>query len=139
MKTNSKIVRDEVKKYILECINVEYFEECNEAPTAKNVLKRLRKAYNYEYNMKRFPCEQDRFKDYMLGLPSELNIEYYNEGIEDLLINRFKIGEPKKRDADKAVNLYYYLIFVELKKLAENEDKQSAKILDKIEKSFKKD
>jgi len=61
----------------------------------------------------------------------------YHDEIRDILINRFKTNTPAKRDDNKSFNYFLALIYMELKRMEAEPQKESAKILRKIEKSFK--
>lgn len=134
MKSNTNQVREEVRKYILECMN---FEGYNMQPTAANVFKTFRNEYEYPYSIKRYPNQQARFCEWLKGCPTVLQVSMcYNE-VREILINRFKTNTPAKRDDVKSFNYFLALIYMELKRMEAEPQKQSTKLLSKIEKSFK--
>ena len=114
MKTNSKEVRNKIKQHIIDRV---YDAECNNYDNIKDASKRLNDEFNrvagHEYNLKRFPNEQERFSDYLSGLP--FNFEYYYDGIKQYLNSLGINPGNKKYSSDKSLKLYHYLIFREMK------------------------
>lgn len=113
MKTNNKTVRDAVKRHILECVldsNENKFTDfCDLQKYVKSEFERVA---NYPYNLKRYPNNQDRFSDYLCGLP--FNFEFYTENIV-LFLNSLGINPDNKTfSTDKSMKLYHYLIFREI-------------------------
>lgn len=115
MRTNSKQVRDQIKSHIMECVTDENENGFNSFEDAANRLySEFDRVANYKYNMVRIPNNQDRFSDYLLGLP--FAFEYTNEGIETYLNSLGINPGNKKFDSDKSLKLYHYLIFSEVAK-----------------------
>jgi hypothetical protein len=134
MKSNTKEVRNEIRKYIIECMDLSGHDMPN---TAKNIFEVYNQEFNSKYEQKRTPNNQDRFCDWLKGSPSVLNVELYYNEVRDILINRFKTNTPAKRDDNKSLNYFLALIYNELVRMAEEPQKESAKMLNKIEKTFK--
>lgn len=115
MRTNSKQVRDQIKKLILECVTD---ENGNEYTNLKDACNRLyndfERVANYPSNMKRIPNHQERFHDYMCGLP--FNFPFWNDEIEKYLNSLGINPGNKKFDPEKSLKLYYYLIYSEVTK-----------------------
>jgi hypothetical protein len=113
MKTNSKEVRNSIKKHILECV---YNFEGEEFKTIKEACAHMYSEFdrvaNHEHNVKRIPNDQERFKDYMFGLP--FNFFYHSEDAE-IFLNGLGINPSnKKYTDDQIMNLYFYLIYSEI-------------------------
>jgi hypothetical protein len=133
MKSNTNQVRAEVRKYILECLDLSGYDKPN---TIKNMLE----IYNDEFgahNVKRYPNHQERFTEWLKGCPSALSVEMYYDEVRNILIDRFKTNTPAKRDDVKSFQYFLNLIYLEVKRMEEEPEKESAKLLKKIEKSFK--
>jgi len=113
--TNSKEVKTAIKQHILECV---YDESENTYKTFEEAKSRLisefERAAGHPYNLKKFPNEQERFADYMGGIPFWFEFETYK--IEEFLNGLGINPEGKKYDSNKVWQLYTYLIFRELKK-----------------------
>lgn len=113
--TNSKEVKNAIRQHILECV---YDYETEETfKTIEESKKYLYQQFNsiagHPYNLKKFPNEQERFADYMGGIPFWFEFETYK--IEEFLNGLGINPEGKEYDSNKVWQLYTYLIFRELK------------------------
>ena len=112
MKTNSKEVRNAVKKHILECV-YDYSE--NTFPTLKEACNHLYNEFdrvsNCANNIKRIPNAQKRFEDYLKGIP--FHFHYTNEDLENFFNSLGINKDGKKYEPSKMWNLYAYLIYSE--------------------------
>ena len=115
MKSNSKLVRDLVKQHILECVrDDDYYRFDTYQQAVERLCSEFDRVANYGANLQRFPNNQDRFIDYMRGLP--FNFEYTTNDICKF-IDTLDLNVPKKAPTDEATeNLYYYLIYSEMMK-----------------------
>ena len=113
MKTNSKQVKELIKKHILECItdanenNFETFADAKEY-----IKKEFDRVANYPNNIKHYPNEQARFSDYLCGLP--FNFEYTFFDIAEYLNNLGINPENEEFSSAKSLHLYHYLIYKEI-------------------------
>lgn len=114
--TNSKEVKEAIKKHILECVyNYETEETFKTVEESKKYLyEEFKRVANYPYNLQRLPNEQERFSDFMGGCVFWFEFETYK--IEEFLNGLGINPEGKKYDFNKVWQLYTYLIFKELKK-----------------------
>jgi len=110
MKTNSKQVKEQIRQHVLDCV---YDVEENTYPTfegAKNrLLSEFDRVANHKWNVNRLPNNQERFSDYLNGIP--FHFEYENEGIKDYLNGLGINPENKEFDSAKSMRLYHYLIY----------------------------
>ena len=115
-RTNSKHVRDQIKAHILECVrNPETdkpFEDIKDA--CKRMADEFERVAGDEYNRRRIPNDQDRFSDFLLGLP--FSFEFYDKAIAEHLNSLGINPEGKEYPDEKARHLYHYLIFSEMLK-----------------------
>jgi hypothetical protein len=115
MKTNSKEVRAKIDAHILECV---YSENEETYSTIKEACTRLRfefeRVANYEYNMRRIPNHQERFTDWLRGLP--FHFYYYNSDIEDFLNGLGINPNGKEYTSEQMWKLYGYLIYCQMLK-----------------------
>lgn len=132
MKSNSKEVKLAVQEYIKECINFDGYDGIT--PTAENVYKQF--VIEHGHNIKTMG-EQRAFTEWLRGLPSVLSVACYYDEVRDILINRFKTNTPAKRDDVKSFDFFLYLIYVGIKDMINEPKKESARLLKKIEKTFK--
>lgn len=133
MKSNTTQVRSEVRKYILECLDLSGYDKPD---TIKNMLEIYESEFG-AHNKKRYPNHQVRFTEWLKGMPTAFSVEMGYEEVREILINRFKTNTPAKRDDVKSFQYFLNLIYMEVKRMEEEPSKESAKILKKIEKSFK--
>ena len=113
MKTNNKTVRNAVKKHILDSVLNYSEKQFTDFIDLQNYVKsEFGRVANYPYNLKKFPNNQDRFSDYLCGLP--FDFEFYPENIA-LFLNGLGINPDNKTfSSDKSMKLYHYLIFREI-------------------------
>ena len=114
MKTNNKIVKTAIQKYIIDCIDTSeqgLNENINLAGKLEFICSEFKRVAGYEYNLKRFPNVQERFIDWLLGLPSYFNIEYYNDEIINVLMPSFSLPLPANKTEEQGIKLFYNLIF----------------------------
>ena len=83
LRTNSKKYLANIQNYLIDAINTE--DHTTEATTHAEKLDFVMDCYNEEFNHKynqaRHPNEQKRFAHWLAGLPSVLNIPFYNDEI----------------------------------------------------------
>jgi len=112
MRSNSKAVREQVRKHILECV---HDHEDKQFDTFEDAAVHLRKEFervaNHPYNMQRIPNHQERFADYMMGVP--FYFEYAYAPMKEKLVEWLGASDKKFSD-EKVAHMYYYLIFKEV-------------------------
>ena len=86
LRTNSKKYLANIQNYLLDAINTD--DHKTEATTHAEKIAFVMACYNSEFNHKfnqaRHPNEQTRFANWLAGLPSVLNIPFYNDDIINL-------------------------------------------------------
>jgi hypothetical protein len=113
IRTNSKQVREVIRQHILDCVtdgNGDTYATFKEA--RQRLADEFERVANYPHNLRRFPNAQDRFHDYLMGLP--FGFEYTNCGIADFLNSLGINPENKEIDPDKSARLYAYLLHREM-------------------------
>jgi len=78
MKTNNKL--HPVFTYLMEAINF----KGSDLEKLHSVLIAFNEEHNFDNNKRRLPNLQNRFADWLQGLPSAIDIEYYNFDIIQL-------------------------------------------------------
>ena len=110
--TNSKQVRDAMRKHILDAVTDENGDTLSTFEQAKERLAAdFDRVANYPNNIHRFPNEEGRFHDYLMGVP--YSFEFANHEITNFLNNLGINPCGKEYDTDKSARLYTYLIFKE--------------------------
>jgi hypothetical protein len=113
VKSNSKEVKEKIRKHILESVydyNENEFSNFNDA--SKHLTDEFRRVADYPNNLKRFPNDQKRFQDYLQGVP--FNFYFYNDDIENYLNGLGINPKGKKYSSDQMWNLYSLLIWREV-------------------------
>ena len=113
MKTNNKAVKAQLKAHILESVLNEYGKYFSTFSDAQNHVKQeFNRVANYTYNLHKLPNNQDRFSDYLCGLP--FNFHYYFDDIKNYLNSLGINPERKEFSDDKSLKLYHLLIYKEI-------------------------
>jgi len=113
VRTNSKAVREKVRKHILESVydtNEEEFDNISDA--SEYITSEFKRVADYPSNKHNIPNHQDRFEDYLRGIP--FNFEYENWKIEEFLNGLGINPQAKEYGSDEMWRLYSYLIWKEV-------------------------
>jgi len=114
MKTNSKAVRLAMQAHILASVTDGNGDPFPTFDAAKAHLKaEFARVADYPNNLRRFPNHQDRFHDYLMGIP--FGFEFENWKITeflDALLGPHPTG--REYEDEKSARLYTYLIFREI-------------------------
>jgi hypothetical protein len=113
VRTNSKAVREKVRKHILESVydeNEEEFDNIDDA--SEYITSNFKRVADYPANKHNIPNNQDRFEDYLRGIP--FNFEYENWKIEEFLNGLGINPQAKEYSSDQMWRLYSYLIWKEV-------------------------
>lgn len=119
LRSNSKEVRNAIDAHILQSVTDNEGNEYNDVKRAAiRLYSEFDRVANYPYNLQKFPNEQERFSDYLNGIPFGFEYAYYEiiEFLNSIGLN----NEGKEYDDEKAMNLYHYLIFAQTTKHAKN-------------------
>jgi hypothetical protein len=111
LKTNSKQVKETVREYIKDHLEVSILD----------FFIQFQDEFNSSYNIQRYPNNQTRFNEYLKGLPSNSSFAFYNDEITDLVNSWVENTDNKKFDITRTIDLYYYLISREFFILLKNE------------------
>lgn len=115
LSTNSKEVAQQIEAHILQSV---YNLDGDNFPTIKDAAKHIKAEFNrvanYPYNLQRIPNEQQRFSDFMNGLP--FNFYFYYSDVKEFLNGLGINPDGKEYKDDKSLALYHYLIFKAVKK-----------------------
>ena len=113
LRTNSKAVREMIRAHILNCVTDENGNSLPSFEQARDILRaEFDRVANYPANLKRIPNNQDRFHDYLMGIP--FGFEYTHCGIADFLNGLGINPQGKEYDEEKSARLYSYLIYREI-------------------------
>jgi len=101
LRTNTLKYRANFKKYILQSIDSGEYET-NFSDTSKllYVMDCFNSEYNHEYNKRRTPNYQNRFAEWLSGLPSCLNIPCYYWDIIELAKELHEVTELTEKQKE---------------------------------------
>lgn len=113
VRTNSKSVRLALQAHILASVTDGSGDTFPTFEQAREHLKaEFARVADYPGNLRCFPNHQDRFHDYLMGIPFGFEFETWKitEFLNGLGIN----PQGKEFDAEKSARLYTYLIYKEI-------------------------
>ncbi len=120
LRTNSKKYLSNIQNYLLDAINTD--DHTTEATTHAEKLAFVMSCYdsefNHKYNQARHPNEQTRFANWLAGLPSVLNIPFYNDDIIKLAKRLQEVDTyPNEKNTTKRIieNYFNFMAFHILK------------------------
>jgi hypothetical protein len=111
LRTNSKKYLSNIQNYLLDAINTD--DHKTEATTHAEKLAFVMACYdsefNHKYNQARHPNEQTRFAHWLAGLPSVLNIPFYNDDIIKLAKRLQEVDTyPNEKNTTKTIVENYF-------------------------------
>jgi len=111
LRTNSKKYLSNIQNYLIDAINTD--DHKTEATTHAEKLAFVMACYdsefNHKYNQARHPNEQTRFAHWLAGLPSVLNIPFYNDDIIKLAKRLQEVDTyPNEKNTTKTIIDNYF-------------------------------
>ena len=111
LRTNSKKYLANIQTYLIDAINTE--DHTTEATTHAEKLAFVMSCYesefNHKYNQVRHPNEQDRFANWLAGLPSVLDIPFYNDDVINLAKRLQEVDTyPNEKNTTKNIVENYF-------------------------------
>ena len=93
--------------FLLDSIEIEENENATDKEKINYFFDCYDREFNHDYNKRYYPNEQERLKNYLQGLPSCINIPFYNWDILELYkqLNGIKTLSSKK---EESVLKYYW-------------------------------
>ena len=113
MKTNSKATRATMRQHIHDKVTDRHGDPFPTFEEARDHLKaEFARVADYPSNLHRLPNNQERFHDYLMGIP--FGFEFENHKITEFLNGLGINPTGKEFDPVKSARLYTYLIFKEI-------------------------
>jgi hypothetical protein len=86
LRTNSKKYLNNIQTYLIDSVNTEdaLHNAITDAEKIAFVMACYDSEFNHKFNQARHPNEQTRFANWLAGLPSVLDIPFYNDDIINL-------------------------------------------------------
>lgn len=116
LRTNTKEYKERIYKYLLESIDFEDLE--GEEITDRQKIDYLFAHFESEYGheKRRTPNEQERLKGWLMGLPSYINIAFYNYDILELAKELHNTKVLTEKEENKILENYWdHIAFMLLK------------------------
>lgn len=104
-----KKTRQAFEQEILDSVwddDEEYFDNIEDA--SKHLIKTFNQ-WSKGYYERRYPNNQERFSEYLMGLPH--HFEYSNDAIQKFLNNVLPNPKGKKFSSEQAIKRYHYYIW----------------------------
>ena len=122
-RTNNKEYLNGIQSYILDCINLDDYsgEGITETLSDKDKINYLFAIYKNEYcydsNVKRYPNNQERFKNWISGAPSVFNIAFENYEILQVAKKLHEVEELTEKQEDTIIENFFNHIALHALKL----------------------
>ena len=119
LKTNSKKYLNNIQSYILDSIDGTEYDIKTETPTEKLqfLFDCFEVEFNYKNNKLRYPNLQDRFANWLQGLPSVINLPYQEYEILQLSKIFFEVYTLTEKQKETIINNYWSFMAFHIIKL----------------------
>lgn len=119
LRTNSKKYLNNIQAYILDSIDSEGYDIKTETPTEKLdfLFDCFEVEFNYKNNQLRYPNFQDRFANWLQGLPSAISIPYQYNKILELCKNLLEVDTLSEKLENQIINNYWSFMAYHIIKL----------------------
>jgi len=119
LRTNTKKYAQNIEAYLLGQIDGTEFNTKTDTPKEKiNFVFDEFDNQDCEYNKRRTPNHQQRFADWLAGLPSAIPIEFTNHGILELARELQELkGEYPKGTQESIIKNYFSFMSYQIHKL----------------------
>jgi hypothetical protein len=109
LKTNSKKYLNNIQSYILDSIDGTEYDIKTETPTEKLdfLFDCFEVEFNYKNNQLRYPNLQDRFANWLQGLPSAINIPHQYNKILELSKNLLEVENLSEKQENEIIKNYW--------------------------------
>jgi hypothetical protein len=111
LRTNSKKYLNNIQTYLIDSVNTEdaLHNAITDAEKIAFVMACYDSEFNHKFNQARHPNEQTRFANWLAGLPSVLNIPFYNNDIISLAKRLQEVETyPNEKNTTKTIIDNYF-------------------------------
>jgi len=105
LKTNNNEYKQAIEEYILECIESEDQELITPEDKIKHLFMRYDGEYNLDHNKRRYPNNQERLANYLMGLP--FSFAFMNYKILGLVKNLHNVEELTNKEEETVLANYW--------------------------------
>ena len=119
LRTNSKKYLNNIQNYILDSIDVTDYDIKTETPTEKLefLFDCFEVEFNYKNNQLRYPNFQNRFANWLKGLPSAINIPHQYNKILELSKNLLEVDTLSEKLENQIIKNYWSFMAYHIIKL----------------------
>jgi len=119
LRTNSKKYLNNIQNYILDSIDGTEYDIKTETPTEKLqfLFDCFEVEFNYKNNQLRYPNFQDRFANWLQGLPSSISIPHQYNKILELSKNLLEVDTLTEKLEDQIIKNYWSFMAYHIIKL----------------------
>ena len=119
LKTNSKKYLNNIQNYIIDSIDGEGYDIKTETPTEKLefLFDCFEVEFNYKNNQLRYPNLQNRFANWLQGLPSSISIPHQYNKILELSKNLLEVDTLSEKLEDQIIKNYWSFMAFHIIKL----------------------
>lgn len=124
LKTNSKKYLNNIQTFLLDSVDtqgygiISYDLEASEKIAF--VMDCYNSEFNHDYNVKQYPNEQDRFANWLAGLPQCISIPFYYSGIIALSKRLLEADTLSEKMKDRICENYFQHMAFHILKLHSN-------------------
>lgn len=117
LRTNSKKYLNNIQNYILDSIDGEGYDIKTETEKLEFLFDCFEVEFNYKNNKLRYPNLQDRFANWLQGLPSAISIPHQYNKILELSKNLLEVDNLGEELENKIIDNYWSFMAYHIIKL----------------------
>lgn len=117
LKTNSKKYLNNIQAYILDSIDSEGYDIKTETEKLQFLFDCFEVEFNYKNNQLRYPNFQDRFANWLQGLPSAISIPHQYNKILELSKNLLEVNTLTEKQEETIIKNYWSFMAFHIIKL----------------------
>ena len=122
LRTNSKKYLNNIQNYILDSIDGTEYDIKTETEKLEFLFDCFEVEFNYKNNKLRYPNLQDRFANWLQGLPSAINIPHQYNKILELSKNLLEVDNLGEELENKIIDNYWSFMAFHIIKLKNKKD-----------------
>jgi len=119
LRTNSKKYLSNIQNYLIDAIYTEDHktEAITDAQKLAFVMSCYNSEFNHKYNAIRYPNEQERFANWLAGLPSVLDIPFKYDGVLKLAKQLQEVETYNEKTEQRICENYFNFMAYHILKL----------------------
>ena len=119
LRTNSKKYLANIQNYLIDAVSTEDHktEAITDAQKLAFVMSCYNSEFNHKYNAIRYPNEQERFANWLAGLPSVLDIPFKYDGVLKLAKQLQEVETYNEKTEQRICENYFNFMAYHILKL----------------------